>query len=209
MTAPRLVIQHRTTSQIPRRHRSPPPQLLPRLRTRRHRCRERTTRRPPGDNPFGYPNSKEPDVQADALDVPDEIQKLRDADEARKLYPPEVTYRNTIPLAADASEQTKAAAREWASVFADVALSQPEAKAVVQLAENGLAQGIPTEEVRASWRATASENLRREHGVNAGKVLADAIKFVQRDPRLAAFLQASGLGDHPEVIQLAIAKSRK
>ena len=42
-----------------------------------------------------------------------------------------------------------------------------------------------------------------------GKVLAPAQKLMARDPRLAAWLLATGLGDHPQVIKLAIQKSRR
>ena len=124
------------------------------------------------------------------------------------MFSPQKTYADVIPLADDADEATKAQAAEWREVFADVGLSHPEARDVVQHAQAMLKDGPPSDQTRASWRAESSEYLRRTFGANASKTLAEAQRYVARDWRVQHYLQVTGLGDSPRVLKLVVEKMR-
>jgi hypothetical protein len=75
----------------------------------------------------------------------------------------------------------------------------------------GLAREIaatpPDEATEQQWQAEASKRLREMHGQEAGNVLALARQLVARDPRVAALLDSTRLGNHPRVVELVVQRA--
>jgi hypothetical protein len=141
------------------------------------------------------------------LPVPDNIKELREKDDARGMFGAQSTYKETIPIDESWPEENKAAAREWLEIFADTEISPVDARELVGVVQ-GLSE-LPTDEVRAGWEKTATEDLRRAYGADAQQALADARAFVARDSRLANFLHQTGLGSHPAFVRHAVCLARQ
>src|SRR5688500_16197461 len=77
---------------------------------------------------FAYPNTNRPLPQGAPTDsLPDAVRELREQDEARKVFSPQLTYKEAIHAQDDWPEENKAAAAEFREIAADVGLSVDEA----------------------------------------------------------------------------------
>lgn len=139
-----------------------------------------------------------------------ELQALRAADPGRVMFGDVSSYSSAgivDALTAYGIEGRDAEVehRAWAGILADLEVPPAEATALVKLALIDVDEGTA-----AGWGASAADALVREFGANANTVLADAKLLIARDPRLGRFLDASGLGNHPEVVLQAarIARSQ-
>lgn len=142
-------------------------------------------------------------------ELPPEVKALRDADPARSLYDDRTQYTSASIDKALAElgiegPAAKAEHKAWAGVFADAGLTPQDAADMVKV---GLIDE-PTPEEAAAWPEQAHAALREIYGDDAQQALADARLLVGRDPRLKAFLNRSGLGDHPHVVKLAAQRAR-
>lgn len=132
--------------------------------------------------------------------LPRELQALRDADPGRAMFGDVSTYSTAgIADALTAHGIEGQAAQEehraWAGVLADLEVPPVEAAGLVRLAMLD-----PDEATVSGWQGDARDALIREFGDDASAALDDAKLLIARDPRLANFLDASGLGSHPEVV---------
>jgi hypothetical protein len=159
--------------------------------------------------PTMRPDKSEPQ-QGEKPAVPENIAKLRADDPARGLfdvtqhYGPEVGLEDALGDAAEATpEMRAAAASEFKQIFADHGLTQAEAREFVTIARQ-VAKAPPTEELQRTWVETAERRLKEIYGTGMQEAVADARRLVSRDPRVAAILSHTKLGDHPEVIELMV-----
>lgn len=138
------------------------------------------------------------------VEVPVEIQELRDADAARRLYGVKTAFATALPddlYAADeglAPDVRPVVVNELREIAADVGATNADVMTFRRVA-NSLTQS-PTAEQRAAWHDQIAEQLNAQYGTSAAQALADAAKFARRDPRVARMLAHNGLGDHPEVV---------
>lgn len=146
----------------------------------------------------------EPDPKP-AEDVPLEVAHLRESDPERKFFGAQSTHGD-VPLEQAfaevegmTDEQRATAAHEWREIAVDVGVSPPDARHMLSEFQHALANP-PTAETRAAWRTEADRRLSERFGADAPKVLADARRLVQRDPRVVQLLIRSGLGDSPDMV---------
>jgi hypothetical protein len=133
------------------------------------------------------------------------VKALRDSEPERAFYrddqqlgnAPVELARAIAPFAS--TEVLEANASRLASVMTDVGMSRDDISQLASFAAQAKANP-PTHKENAERRRTAMRDLRATYGDSAGDALAAAAQLAQRDPRLARFLDASGLGDHPWVI---------
>lgn len=164
-----------------------------------------------------YPNSAHSDTAAPAeVEVPEGVRELR-ADPARRMFSAKSMYGDSVkfdevPLDATAEERAaiEQSNNEALEILADYEFSGAEANQVIDLFRQA-AVNPPSDEQRAAWRADAEQQLRRAYGSDASHTLALAKQLVARDPRARALLEATGLGDHPDVVMkiTRVARSQK
>lgn len=142
---------------------------------------------------------KPPEV---VIPVPKNIADLREADQNRKLYSPQNAYADALPNnlfdnAEGASDAQKAAAvAELREMAHDVGYQLQDVREFMIL----MNQPPPDAKTVEAWKAEAAKRLGEVYGAGASKALAAAQALVARDPRVAYELQATGLGNHPDVI---------
>lgn len=155
-----------------------------------------------------------PSMQAAAELPPEELspelKALRAADPGRVMFGDVNTYSSAgivEALAAHGIEGTAAEEeqRAWSGVLADLQVPPAEAATLVQLAR----LDPPDAATSDAWQGDALESLAREFGSGADAALADARLLVGRDPRLKAYLNRTGLGNHPEVVLRAARIARE
>lgn len=149
------------------------------------------------------PANAEPPKPAE---VPEAVNRLRDAPE-RKMYSAEGTYRDALKRTAFADVDPaadKAVNAEAANIFADLGIGNTEAATVVGLVR---AHGEAGDETVAGWEAESNTFL-ATLGKDARESLQLARTLVQRDPRVAAVLDQTGLGSHPDVVKMLIEKAK-
>jgi hypothetical protein len=124
----------------------------------------------------------------------DAVKAERAADPSRALYSPQKTYAAAIPDALLEDGLDVQAARE---VAADMGAHPDEVKQLL---------GMPA----AESDAQADQWLAQSRALGLSQAdIQRAQRFVQRDPRLADFLNRTGLGNHPKVVQMAVELSRR
>lgn len=139
-------------------------------------------------------------VEAIKKAIPDEIQAQRDADEARKLYSPQVALAKAIPdnLFANVEgmdEATQSAVvTELRELAGDVGFTAEDITTVTAAMSNP----PQTEEERIASREKAVQLLNEHFGQGAKQAWLDARAYVAADARRAAILQRAG--DDPRVV---------
>src|SRR5688572_9381419 len=97
-------------------------------------------------------------------------------------------------------------------MLADYSLIDSEAREIGGLIDR-YEQTPASDETSGKWAQEAWATLIRTHGSAdaASAALADAQKLIKRDPRVAAILNATRLGNHPRIVlkAVALAKSEK
>ena len=126
---------------------------------------------------------------------------------ARRMYDPIKTYQSAGVASLFAGETN---ARDQVSalsnVFADHDATPDEASSIVSLIR-GIRAEPPTDVVVDAWGRDAMAQVNNRYGDRAQALLADARRLVARDPRVAKYLNDSGLGNHPRVISMVIEKA--
>jgi len=159
--------------------------------------------------PLDYPNTDKPLPQGTpALELPDAVRELREADGERKMFSPQVQYRDTVQDHPEDNDQVRAFRAEAREQFADLGLSDQDARDVVGVINAELQAGIPAAETRAQWQEQALNDVVRQYGKDAPARIAEARALVARDPRVQKILDDTGLGSHPRVVALMIERAR-
>lgn len=164
--------------------------------------------------PFAYAETNKVEPKGAALEhLPDDMRKAREQRQAESLFSAQKQYGDAgiedglATVAELNDEQRVAAAAEWREAFADLDLSDAQARDVVALTRAAKASP-PDETAEAAWQAEASDALRRIYGTGAEQALADARDWVSR-MGLTDVLNETRMGNHPRVILLACEKARQ
>lgn len=148
-----------------------------------------------------------------AVNTPEAIKAMREADTDRKLYGAQGAYATAIPGDFYANlegvdDATKAAAiAELREISYDLGAEPADVKQMVMLAKQNTANP-PDAKTIAAWQEEATNRLVAEYGKNAGKALEDARALALRDPRVAKMLDQSGVGNHPEIVMRFVRLAR-
>lgn len=154
---------------------------------------------PPAPEPAQQAQQAQPD---DGIRVPEEVAKARA--ENRSMHDPLGTYRSVLSpgtlSAALPAEVGEPVVNEVAQIFADHELSPPEAQEVLTL----LKAPAPNDAERAQWSRDSERYLATVSDADAQA----AVKLLDRDPRVAQLLEATGAIDNPRVVRLLVDKAR-
>jgi hypothetical protein len=143
------------------------------------------------------------------------VQAVRDADStARTLYPPEKQYGKALDEIAvsinpaGTREQLEAGKVAFAAVAQDVGLSTDQI-AQMSATAKALRSSPPTPAQIDAMNLEAYTALRETWGDRADEALNNAKLLVQRDGRLARFLEHTGLGNDPTTVLLMCDLARR
>ncbi len=104
-------------------------------------------------------------------------------------------------------QEAKASATEWAGTFAKYSVSADDAAHLAEIGIAALANGV--DDAKAlTWRNESRAVLTSEFGASADQALDDARRLVASDPTLAAWLDHTGLGNHPKVVATIAQRAR-
>lgn len=150
---------------------------------------------------FAYPTMHEQqNPPKGAEQVPEAVRKLREADSDRRMFSPQKSYAQALPIDPEWPTKVQATIAELREVAADLGLSDVEARALGELLQREPA----SDEERAASRA----ELQRRYGPGADEELAEAQKLVARDPRFREFMDAAGWEAHPRLVMIFADKAR-
>lgn len=150
-----------------------------------------------------------------------EFNDLDEADQAQRLFATDdpALYHGDSMLAIESAametfiqspEEAREAAQQWGEVFQNFQLNSTESKAVADIGVNVLSTP-PNDELLATWVEDSKAALVQDHGPKgAAQALADAQAYVRMyaSREVKAMLEATGLGDHPQLVRMAAAKGR-
>ena len=151
-----------------------------------------------------------------AVEVPESIKAMREADGARQMYSPQGTYASVLPDDLWAGDETakaipepvqRAALAELREMAADVAMSHDDVRALQSIARQ--IPEAPSDADRIAWREQAVTRLNETYGNGAAQAVRDARAFIAQDPRRAKLLDAKGLGDHPDTVLMVARLARQ
>jgi len=151
-----------------------------------------------------------------AVEVPESIKAMREADGLRTLYSPQGSYASVLPddmMAADEAVKDipepvqRAAISELREMAADLSMSHDDVRALQSIARQ--IPSKPTEAERITWREQAVTRLNETYGNGAAQAVRDARAFIAQDPRRAKLLEARGLGDHPDTVLMVARLARQ
>jgi hypothetical protein len=153
------------------------------------------------------------------INLPENIADLRASDtgwhEPTSGYMEAITGDDLAPEP-EGTEPTPAAVKtaalnEVRRMFHDCGLASVDARQMVDRAK-ALGANPPTSEARAEMHRVATQRLLDLNNQDAGSAQADlnmARQLATRDPRVAALLDRSGLGDDPATIDLFVRLARQ
>jgi hypothetical protein len=107
-------------------------------------------------------------------------------------------------------DDARQTAAQWGQTFNSFELNASESASLAQLGASALARP-PGPELVQSWTEQSRDVLLQEAGPQgAAQALADVQLMVQRfgTPELRDMLEATGLGNHPVVVRMAIQKAK-
>lgn len=105
-------------------------------------------------------------------------------------------------------QEAKASATEWASTFNKYGVTSDDAAHLAEVGIAALVHGVDDDKALA-WRNQSQAVLTSEFGATAGEALEDAKRLVAADPALAAWLDQTGLGNHPKVVATIAKQARQ
>lgn len=150
------------------------------------------------------PVAGQPDT-GELVQVPANIAELRKG----QMYDPATTFAQeikSIEAPEYPREQVEAATVELRRMAGDVGLSSMQVREIGGLAK-AHSKELPSDEQQAAWRDESTAALSRQYGSRAHEALGLAQKLAQRDPRVLAFIDAHGLGNHPRVIATLVERA--
>ena len=152
-------------------------------------------------------------VQGGPSDAFSSAEKLFDAADAEPILSTYAPVARDIESAATerlglTPDEASASASEWGQTFHRYGVSSTEAAHLVEIGVAALVNGVDDAKA-TSWRSESTAALTSAFGANAGQALADAKALVAKDPTLAAWLEQTGLGDHPKVVAAVAQRARQ
>jgi hypothetical protein len=145
--------------------------------------------------------------------VPEEIRALRESDSGREEFRAVNDYAALLDelaaTARDIPDEYKAIInREISEVFADLRFTGDDARLFIKTL-SGITKA-PDEATQREWATNAHQQLVQLHGEGGTKeALALAQQLAKRDPRVASMLEATGLGNHPEIVRLFVSRAQE
>ena len=133
-----------------------------------------------------------------------QIAELRKADPAREIYRPEDQYGTAVRDLALATNpggnaaELEAQQAALANVMADLGMGRDDVSQLASFARRNTDKP-PTKDELAAHQRTAVRTLREQYGAGFDDALKDAKALAARDPRFAAYLDRTGLGNDPWV----------
>jgi hypothetical protein len=161
---------------------------------------------------YPEPATYEPEAPPNAA-----VAAMRAADAtARCLYPPTLQFGaelRDLALATNSSGTEQGLAQqgvELAEVATDLGMTPSDLSNLATYVRQLQASPPTADAIKDTQRATAARLL-EVYGADADAAFKDARALAQRDPRFAAYLDKTGLGDHPSlVLRLAeLARSQR
>lgn len=146
-----------------------------------------------------YPSTATEGEAAERANTPRAVQQLRQSDPARRLFDAGAMLAPQVPDNSLGSNINHAEARQ---VLVDLGVDSTEAGQLPQLVREA---EQATEETRANWRAESEKLIADQY---SPADLDAARKFVLRDERVRDWLEATGLGNHPQVVSRFIQLAR-
>lgn len=148
-------------------------------------------------------------VEILAAPTPQSVEAWRDEEPGRKIYGTSA-FDSVVP--SDAfdgaplpTEKRQAAVENLRGMLADTGLSPNDAKDLLARASVVRHEGRSTEEQLREARKVLTRQFpgdAKNPSQGAELVLTDAARMLGRDPRLAKFIQAQGLGNDPETLTM-------
>ncbi|MDD2988885.1 MAG: hypothetical protein PHI64_07985 [Zoogloea sp.] len=151
-----------------------------------------------------------------AVEVPENIKAMREADGLRALYSPQGSYASVLPDDLWAGDETakaipepvqRAALAELREMAADLSMSNDDVRALQSIARQ--IPEAPSDADRIVWREQAVTRLNETYGNGAAQAFRDARAFIAQDPRRAKILDNKGLGDHPDTVLMVARLARQ
>lgn len=136
----------------------------------------------------------------------DHVDEQTGLDKVYHAVQAEIVSAGVERLGVDKAE-AQASSQAWAEVFRDADVNTTEASTLVQVAVSALANGVDDDTV-GQWAIDAKNLIRTEFGATSALALKDARAYVAQHPKLAAYLDQTGLGNHPRVVLAAARKGR-
>lgn len=132
--------------------------------------------------------------------TPPDVVAWRNEDPARRMYPSSPGFADVVPASmfegADLPTPVReSAVKELRGMLEDTGLSPAEARQLLNRPSHVRAEGRSDEQQRKAARLELSRVFN-----DPDQALTDVKKLVSRDPRLAKFLTAKGIGNDPETI---------
>lgn len=152
-------------------------------------------------------------AQQDQDHLPDAVRELRGQREG--WHKPENDYRDAgledaFGAFGLSDQELQGVVGEYKQIFADHGFTTTDAREVMDLARTVI-DNPPDAETESTWQTEAwNELVKTSGGVKgAREALQLAQRLVQRDPRVAALLEATRLGNHPRMILKMAEKARQ
>lgn len=161
----------------------------------------------PAPAPAPSATSDEPKSAAEALYGRDEDMPARQAEQAfissqgsalREIESAAIERFELSP------EDTSASLKEWSSTIQRYGIEPSAAREIVSAGIGSMAGTAD----QSNWPSQARAALQTEFGVNAQRVLDGARELIKGDARLSAWLEETGMGNHPATIVALCKKAR-
>lgn len=131
--------------------------------------------------------------------VPAAILDMRRADPARRMFDANKAFAQALPDGSlDGYDHAEAR-----QIAADVGATHDDLRMLTSL---HAASASATDEDRTGWHSESLDRMKRN--VFSEVDLGHARAFVARDPRVFAYLDRTGLGSHPDVVERFVALGR-
>jgi hypothetical protein len=107
--------------------------------------------------------------------------------------------------------EASATAAEWAGAFQEFGLTHAEAQTLTEVGVSAM-HSPPSAELVTTWTEASQRVLLEEFGPRGARgALDDAKAFIGRfgTPELRDVLNATGLGNHPEIVRVIARKARQ
>ncbi len=106
-------------------------------------------------------------------------------------------------------EERQAQIHELRHIADDLRMERGEMAKLLVLHKQA-SRNPPDAQQRSDWRAEAELRLRQRYGPqDMWKARQAASQLAKRDPRVAALLGRSGIGDHPDIVELFAQLARR
>ena len=139
---------------------------------------------------------------------------IDDPEVAERFYDPAATHRDAlhaIEQGALARLETEAAAKgeaaEWLPVFAEHLMGNATRSADLAELIVGAKRSPASAEQRQRWADQSREVMRQEYGDRAGEVMVDTRALLAKNPKLAKYLDDTGLGNHERFVRVFSARA--